>query len=374
MLGRQSLRPRKPDIDCAGQIQKKFWVTLVICALFCVAYENPDPAYAAGEVITVEPATVTPGQEVTITISNIVASSFCDYLPYAGFGYTATAYMRTLGNDYHQFFNESPPFDPGSDDEVSFKVQIPFNFPQGRTSITGDCWAPNGMQTGNTANPFIIEVVNQLPEAEVPLDTAASDDVDSSDSVNDDGSAVDPAPENEEAVQSGESGIGFQRGAQSSPTSLDFVLRDSIEVESLSILTLRGQNLSAAGEVELTLRSQEIMQALPPLKIDGSEFEQVILLPGGLSDGEYDLIAQGDSEYDASTVRAEISIVVSDGIAKASDTGQELQSRTEIPLWVSATLTTATAAGLILIVFSILMVLKNRRTERFRRLYESGAA
>jgi len=123
-----------------------------------------NPAFAAGEVITVTPGTVARGDFITVTISQISRSSFCDYLPYAGDGYYAEIYLFDYASNsgYYVFSQKSERFDPKAVQSITVRVgPIPASYPLGQVSVVGDCRHPDGRQTGNTAVPFSLSIVGE---------------------------------------------------------------------------------------------------------------------------------------------------------------------------------------------------------------------
>lgn len=309
-----------------------------VAATGLVALERKD-ALAAGEVLTVSPDFVAPGARVTITVTNIASSSFCDYLPYQGDNYYATAYIWNLDARYVPISGSSDYFDPKSDNVISFEATIP-GYPVGSASITVDCWTPDGQQTGNTAIPFKVDVVTK-EEFDIKLAALES----GGDAPNSD-SYAEPDQETTESPRA----LDIKRVADEPVGSIYFSLEPINGDQEKSALRLQARRVSGLSDVVVQLIGSDYSEILFRIEpVDGGVDEYLLELPP-VPDGTYRLEAEGRSQTSGGRINAELNLTVVDRVYVATE-GQELRVNesdwASIP-WLSMGILFSLSGGIIL--------------------------
>lgn len=263
------------------------------------------PAFAAGEILDVSSPVVEHGQRITLTVTNIVASSFCDYLPYAGEGYYAEAYIMNLSKDMYFFPPQSSRFDPRKDDSLSLEVVIPDSFPLGMAAITVDCMYPDGRQTGNTAKPFTVEVVSRGSAPKSELGAV-------------DANAEEPVAEDVAQTSPEDSPLGLEEqlpAVSATPVPrLAFVLESFESEEAKPALVLDGNRVDSAEEIIVLLEgtSTNYSSEITRFLATNSSFREVIRLPTNLPDGKFRLLATGKSSIEGKALTGDIGVLVED--------------------------------------------------------------
>lgn len=286
------------------------WVgrlTLAVCVIVGATgiSTGSKPAFAAGEVLNVSSDVVEHGATITLTVTNIVASSFCDYLPYAGEGYYAEAYILNLSNDIYFFPPQSERFDPRKDDSVTLEVVLPGSFPVGMAAITVDCMYPDGRQTGNTAKPRTVEVVARGAS---PQTQSASPEA----------TAEEPLAEQPAQVESGEPAPPtLSEPIIATPRPLPraaVVVEQTIGGEPRNMLVLDGNQLEPNQEIIVRLEgvSSTYAREIHVFTVTQPSFRTPLILPSDLSDGEYRLTVAAKALDSGDEVRGGLEVLVDD--------------------------------------------------------------
>lgn len=265
--------------------------------------QSENQALAAGEVITVEPGTAARGDFITVTVSRISSSTFCSYLPFAGDGYFMRVYLYNYdtGENFYMFPQQSETFNPSTQQSLTLRVgPIPDRYPLGQISVVGDCMYPDGRQTGNTAIPFTLTVVERgqaapapapAPEpAPAPAPAPAEEPAQAAEA------STDPA-----AVDLGEDSLTEvaerqSRSQPSAPAGLTFRVAQSNSTSGTSGLFLIGKTAGLTSDLTIELTSGESRYVLSKLSPTNGTLRAEIFVPTGLEPGTYELRATTDSE------------------------------------------------------------------------------
>lgn len=326
MMSDTTRRSRKPA-------SRRLRVALVLSLVAVVnlpLMHSAEQAVAAGEVISVEPAVASRGDFITVTVSRISASSFCDYLPYAGDGY----YMRVYLLDYeanayfHIFEQESETFDPRKQESITLRVgPIPERYPLGEISVVGDCMYPDGQQTGNTAIPFTLTVVEEgqsavtpepAPEpATEPAPEPATPETAPAPSTSEETTNTDSDAASEDAqnpASSTEVSTLTARGRPEASAGLSFSVGQENTSARDAVLFLIGQLPEFDGEVTIELVSDSSDLELTSFTPSAGPLREEIVIPEGTEPGSYQLRATGEGlcAQTNCTKESQTSLVISD--------------------------------------------------------------
>ncbi len=250
-------------------------------------------ASAAGEVITVEPGVAARGDFLTVTVSRISSSTFCSYLPFAGDGYYMRVYLYDYDNNtnYHQFPQTSELFNPSTKQSVTLQVgPIPSSYPLGRISVVGDCMYPDGRQTGNTAIPFSLNIVEAGQTAPAPDPAPPPAQQNPSPAISQPESDPAVANESADAASTGTPSAQAPRDAPQVPHSLSFSLRQQQEGPSSS-LHVEGYAPESASRIDVYLVGASTEISLLSLTVTDGWFAEVVSIPETTQPGEYTLRA-----------------------------------------------------------------------------------
>lgn len=260
-------------------------------------------ALAAGEVITVEPGTAASGDFITVTVSRISTSSFCDYLPYAGDGYYMRVYLYNYdtGENFYLFPQQSEAFNPRTQQSLTLRVgPIPDRYPLGPISVVGDCMYPDGRQTGNTAIPFTLTVVERGQAAPAPAPEAESAPAPTP------APPAEPAQAAEGSTDVAAAGLGEDtltevserqsRSQPSAPAGLTFRVAQSDSIVGSSGLFLMGKTAGLTSDLTIELTSGESRYVLSKLSPTNGLLRTEIFVPIGLEPGTYELRAITDRD------------------------------------------------------------------------------
>lgn len=251
-----------------------------------------DQALAAGEVITVEPGTAARGEFITVTVSRISSSTFCSYLPFAGDGYFMRVYLLdyATGDNFHLFPQQSETFNPSTQQSLTLRVgPIPDRYPLGQISVVGDCMYPDGRQTGNTAVPFTLTVVEAGQSAPDPSPAPSAPAPNSAQP------ADQPATVNESAAEM-EIPALEERVSRQTPQpaqELAFSVSSGQEADRSSVV-VEGFVPSWATTVTVYLVNGLTQTPLFNFTVDSGHFSEVVRIPESTGAGEYLLRAESE--------------------------------------------------------------------------------
>lgn len=296
-----------------GKLLLAFSLVLAIAGLSV----ESKPAFAAGEVLSVSSDVVEHGVPITLTVTNIVASSFCDYLPYAGEGYYAEAYIMNLSNDFYWFPPQSSRFDPRVDDSVTLEVVLPSSYPVGMAAITVDCMYPDGRQTGNTAKPRTVEVVSQ---GSSPSSRTTGPEEGTDARLNE------PPIQGESDQQATQLGVEGAVALFSPLPRIAIVVEETDATEPQNVLVLDGNQIETDQEIEVRLEgvSSNYAAEIHAFTTSQPNFREILFLPADLRDGSYRLVVEAESLGGRENVRGELRLLVEESRYLLND-GSEIR-------------------------------------------------
>lgn len=343
---------------------------LALVALVCIINspltQAENQALAAGEVITVEPGTAASGDFITVTVSRISTSSFCDYLPYAGDGYYMRVYLYNYdtGENFYLFPQQSETFNPRTQQSLTVRVgPIPDRYPLGQISVVGDCMYPDGRQTGNTAIPFTLTVVERGQAAPAPAPAPEPAPAPAEESAQAAEGSTDAA-----AADLGEDSLTEvaerqSRSQPSAPAGLTFRVAQSDSTSGSSGLFLIGKTAGLTSDLTIELTSGESSYVLSKLSPTNGTLRAEIFVPIGLEPGTYELRATTDGECIGATCPAMPATTVTISNDRYQVLGEEIaltDAAVKSPLPAMAWLASGTGLLLALGAAAMWVFLRNR--------------